>query len=295
MVTSTAEIDRLRSELESRFGRAILPGGAPAPERFTGFWTGIAAIDALLPSGIARGTLSLWTGEATAGRTAALRALALHSCGEGATVALVDAGLTLDATFACTPAGPVPGLWVVRPPDATRTSEGPWAVEALLRAGVFDLVILDGCAPDATQAHRLRALARERDAAVVVTVGNREQGAKRASARSSTGNSAPPFSYRGGGGELLFPVSWKGRRTGEGVPSSLPFRADVRLEFRRVEGIGMDGLMPGGRFRGRARVRLEKPMASAPAGGEREVEVVHEAADCLRSHTPAPDRSPGGR
>jgi hypothetical protein len=70
------------------FGRAILPGAAPVPERFDGFRTGIAAIDDLLPDGVQWGPLSLWTGEATAGRTAALRALALHSCVAGARVLL---------------------------------------------------------------------------------------------------------------------------------------------------------------------------------------------------------------
>jgi hypothetical protein len=320
MVASAAEIGRLRNELEARFGRAILPAAPPETERSAGFRTGIAAIDALLPNGVARGTLSLWTGEATAGRTAALRALALHSCGEGATVAVVDAGLTLDATFACTAAGPVPGLWVVRPPDAARTAEGPWAAETLLRAGVFDLVILDGCTLDAAQAHRLRALARERDAAVVVSMAGKrkEERGKRNSEHAFTsvhdasaplkpcrstfqyvsmhrkrGKPAPaeetnihPADFVSGGVEssFLFPLS-----------SFLDFRADVRLEFRCAEGIQASGLMPGGRFRRRARVRLAKTTTSAPAGGEREVEVVHDPTDCLRSHIPAPDRSPGGR
>jgi hypothetical protein len=326
MAASAAEILRLRDELESRFGRAILPATGPVLERFDGFRTGIAAIDGLLPNGVARGTLSLWTGEAGAGRTAALRALVLHSCGEGARVAVVDAGLTLDATFACTPAGPVEGLWVVRPPGAGHEAEGPWAAEALLRAGVFDLVILDGCGLDTTQAHRLRALARDRNAAVVVAAAgkrkaergkrNYEQGAAavhRPSAPNSLHPPALPPRSRGvirgrvieqapaipeethlhtidsgdGSGRapsFLFPHS-----------SFLDVRADVRLEFRRVGCAAGEGLMPGGRFRGRARVALAKQTSIAPATGEREVEVVHEPADRLRTHTPAPDRSAGGR
>jgi hypothetical protein len=303
MAAHAAEVDRLRSELETRFGRAILPASAPAAERFDGFRTGVAAIDSLLPHGIPRGTLSLWTGEATAGRTAALRALVLHTCAEGATVALVDAGLTLDASFACTPAGPVEGFWVARPPDPEHEAEGAWAAEALLRAGVFDLVILDGCGLDAARAHRLRTLARERNAAVVVTKnegrGKREEG--RGTATAVAACQERPASVVGHETSL-----WREfGRTGEHrrsevflsslfpLPSSLPFRADVRLEFRGAAGVRAAGLMPGGRFRRRMWVVLAKHGTSAP--GEREVEVVHEPADCLRTHRPAPDRSPGGR
>jgi hypothetical protein len=319
MTGNLAEVLRLRGELEARFGRAIVPGAAPVPERFDGFRTGIAAIDALLPDGVQRGTLSLWTGEATAGRTAALRALVLHSCAEGARVAVVDASLTLDATFGCTPEGAVEGLWVVRPPDADRAAEGAWAAEALLRAGVFDLVIVDGCPLEPAGAHRLRALARERNAGVVVSgARSEERGASNiecltgsrshapgtgisrrlalhASAMISSecarstppekGNAAPgAFDHRDTGCSLLAPRS-----------SLLDFRADVRLEFRRGGRTAGEGLLPGGRFRQRARVVLAKGGSSAPAAGEREVEVVHEPTDRLRSHIPAPDRSPGGR
>jgi hypothetical protein len=281
MASSAAEIGRLRDALQARFGSAVLPAGAPAVERFPGFGTGIAAIDALLPGGVPRGMLSVWLGDTTAGRTAALRALVLHACGEGARVAVVDAGMTLDAGFACTAAGPAEGVWVARPPSGGRAAEGAWAAEALLRSGAFDLVILDGCLPDAAQAHRLRALARERDAAVVVTAGNREP--------------LPP---------LTRPAGEQGTGTTHAravspVPCSLfpvPFRPDVRLEFRRVEAIGERGLRPGGRFRRRARVRAERGGGGGSfGGGEREVELSHEPADRLCTHTPAPDRSTGRR
>lgn len=165
------ELSQLRERLEARFGRAILPVGGvqPAAEPVAGLPTGLHPLDRLLPGGVPRGALSLWTGETTSGRTAALRSLVERTCSAGAAVALVDASRTLDATFGCTPAGPLPGLWVARPPEG-RTGEGAWAAEALLRAGAFELVVLDGECPDHTQAHRLRGLARETDTALLVSV-----------------------------------------------------------------------------------------------------------------------------
>lgn len=241
----SAELARLRAELEARFGSAILPaGGAMSGEARPGFGPGVLPLERMLPGGVPRGALSLWVGTGTSGRTAAVRALVERACVEGERVAVVDAGRALDASFGATAAGPLPGLWVVRPPEGGREREGAWAAEALLRAGVFALVVLDGCLPEQAEAHRLRALARERDAALLVSLDAGEGGI----------------------------MGW---------------RADVRLEFRRQEGTG---LMPGGRFRGRAWLSGER------AGGrEREVELVYEPADCLRPGAPAVDRRPRAR
>jgi hypothetical protein len=162
---STAlDLTRLRSELEARFGRAVLP----APSTPAGPCTGIPAVDALLPGGVPRGALSLWTGAGTSGRTAALRALAHHATARGVRTVVVDAGASLDPVDWCAPAEAPERVWVARPPEGRR-QEGAWAAEALLRAGVFELVILDGALLDAVQAHRLRAMARERGAALVVS------------------------------------------------------------------------------------------------------------------------------
>ncbi|HEV2130527.1 MAG TPA: hypothetical protein VGR27_05470, partial [Longimicrobiaceae bacterium] len=103
MSASAAEVQQLRSRLEARFGQAIVQ---PATrKRVPGFPLGVPALDSLLPNGVPRGALTLWAGEATAGRTAGLRALVVRACTEGARVALIDASLTLDAGFGCTPAG----------------------------------------------------------------------------------------------------------------------------------------------------------------------------------------------
>ena len=209
-------LHRLRAELEARFGSAILPAGVPHPPREAGFLTGVGPLDHLCPGGVPRGVLSLWTGGGTSGRTAAMQALVRRACADGARVALVDAGRTLDAGFGCVDGEPMAGLWVARAP-AGRPQEGAWAAEALLRAAVFDLVVLDGPMPDAAQAHRLRALAREHRTALVVSV----------DAEAGAASGAP---------------GW---------------RADVRLEFRRTRrgaaGEGA-GLLPGGRFRRWARL-----------------------------------------
>jgi hypothetical protein len=173
-VGSAAEsLDRVRAELEQRFGAAIrpLPGTAPGPGHGDGFRVGVRALDQLLPGGVPRGAVTLWTGEASAGRTAAIRAL-VQRAGRSALVALVDATLTLDAAAWCGSDGrPPAGLWVARPPAPGHEQEGSWVAESLLRTGAFGLVVLDGPLPDATAAHRLRALARDTGAALLVSAG----------------------------------------------------------------------------------------------------------------------------
>lgn len=173
MASAAERLDRVRTELEQRFGAAIrpLPGTAPAPERDDGFRLGVRALDQLLPGGVPRGAVTLWTGEATSGRTAAVRALVERAC-RHALVALVDATLTLDAAAWCGDDGRSPtGVWVARPPAPGHEDEGAWVAESLLRTGAFGLVVLDGPLPDATSAHRMRALARETGAALLVSAG----------------------------------------------------------------------------------------------------------------------------
>ena len=96
-VLSTAaaqHLDRLKAELEKRFGSAVRPLHA-AEEARPGFRTGVRALDQLLPAGVPRGSLTLWTGEASSGRTAAVRAL-VEAATKQALAAVVDATRTLD-------------------------------------------------------------------------------------------------------------------------------------------------------------------------------------------------------
>lgn len=157
----------LRTALETRFGRAILPQHT-LPSRDV-FATGVPRLDTLLQGGVPRSALSVWAGTGTAGRTAALRALVRHTCARGESVAVVDAGLTLDATFGCTSGGTNSGLWTVRPPAPTDGMSAAWAADALLRAGVFGLVIVDGTLPNGEQAGLLRKQARNANAALVIS------------------------------------------------------------------------------------------------------------------------------
>jgi len=169
-LSAAVDLKLLRASLEKRFGEAMLPvpGQAPSRER-PGFRTGVAALDALLPGGVPRRAITLWAGEATSGRTAALRVLVEAACRE-TLVAVVDATRTLDAAAWCGPDGrSAPGLWVARPPAEGHADEGAWVAETLLRTGAFGLVVLDGAAPGPVEAHRLRAIARETDAAVLVS------------------------------------------------------------------------------------------------------------------------------
>jgi len=85
-------------------------------------------------------------------------------------VALVDATLTMDAEAWCGEDGKSPpGLWVARPPSADRSAEAPFVAEQLLRTGAFGLVVLDGVTLNSAAATRLRAVARESDAALLVS------------------------------------------------------------------------------------------------------------------------------
>lgn len=172
IVSAAPDLKLLRATLEQRFGDAIvpLPGQAPPRER-AGFRTGVAALDGLVPDGVPRRAITVWAGEATSGRTAALRVLVEAACRE-TRVALVDATRTLDPASWCGPDGhSAPGLWVARPPSAEHAMEGAWVAETLLRTGAFGLVVLDGPAPQPVEAHRLRAIARDTDAAVLVSTG----------------------------------------------------------------------------------------------------------------------------
>jgi hypothetical protein len=217
-VSAAPDLLRLRGELERRFGGAILPRpGHGAPERRPGFPTGVAALDALVPEGIPRGLLTLWTGEPGAGRTAALRAAVTQACAAGTRVALVDAGATLDPADWCGGGGQPDALWVARPPAPGREDEGAWVAEALLRTGAFGLVVLDGAPLETAQAHRLRALARETEAALLVSGGT--EGGWRADVRlefhrpAATGGLAADGRFRRRAG-VRMAKGW-GARTGE--------------------------------------------------------------------------------
>jgi len=239
------DLTRLKQELEKRFGSAVRPLHATEEQR-PGFRTGVRALDQLLPAGVPRGALSLWTGEETSGRTAAVRAL-VEAATRETLAALVDATRTLDPAAWCGPHGhSAPGLWVARPPTPEQVMEGAWVAEALLRTGAFGLVVLDGPAPDATEAHRLRALARETDTALLVSTPDAQPGWKadvrlefrRGGQGTGLGTGGR---YRRGAGVRL--ARGTGARTGERMvelvhrPNSLldtaPWTADRRAAARR--------------------------------------------------------------
>ena len=225
MSTAAAQdLGRLRVELEKRFGTAIrpLPGLEGAPER-PGFRTGVRALDQLLPYGVPRGAATLWTGQGTSGRTAAVRAL-VEAATQETLVALVDATRTLDPAAWCGAGGhSAPGLWVARPPTPDRGMEGAWVAEQLVRTGAFGLVVLDGPAPEPTEAQRLRALARETDTALLVSTEDGNPG-WRADVRLE-------FRRAGDGGVGLGPGGRFRRRSGVRLARS----AGARTGEREVE------------------------------------------------------------
>ncbi|HJU88048.1 MAG TPA: ATPase domain-containing protein [Gemmatimonadaceae bacterium] len=168
---------------------------APAAPTTRALPTGIAELDAVLPSGgLPRGRLTELLGKRGSGKTTLLRELVAETLARGEWVAYVDASRTLaardwvrDSRFEIrdskrrTKRSPnsssrisnlesrisLDGLWVIRP---NVSSKGAWCSDVLLRSGAFGLVVLDG-APPLTRgvAGRLVRLARESDAAFVVT------------------------------------------------------------------------------------------------------------------------------
>lgn len=209
-MSAAESLAHIRAELEKRFGSAILPPGLAAGEVQSGFTIGVQALDRLVPEGVPRGLLSVWAGTATSGRTAAMRCLVAEACGTGARVGLVDATRSLDAGAWCGAGGEFDGLWVVRPPDAERGREGAWVGESLLRTGAFDLVVIDGPPPDQQAAHRLRRLARETDAALVISCEH------------------APSGWRS---DLL--LEFRRTRTGSGLRVGGRFRRRVRIEMAK--------------------------------------------------------------
>lgn len=195
---AASAVHDLRLALERRFGDAILPlPGTATRQRRQGLRTGVFPLDRLLPDGVPRGEISLWTGPAGAGRTALLRALVGTALAEQQRVGIVDAACTFAATTWCTTSDERAHLWIARPPDAARADDGPWVAEALLRAAIFDLVVLDGAVPDGPAAHRLRLVAADRDAVLLVSAP--EPGAGWRADRALTFAAVPGPSLRPGG------------------------------------------------------------------------------------------------
>ncbi|MEX2181203.1 MAG: hypothetical protein WD771_04130 [Gemmatimonadaceae bacterium] len=141
----------------------VVAGGAPS--QTPALPTGLPQLDALLPGrGIPPGRLTELLAPAGLGKTSIARAIVATTLAAGHGVAWVDATRTLDPRDWAELAGD--GLWVVRPPEATR---GAWCADLLLRTGAFALVVLDG-APvlSRTLGVRFAHLARETDSALLL-------------------------------------------------------------------------------------------------------------------------------
>lgn len=153
----------LRDKLDSLEGH-VLPDRAAGREGPEVLSTGIDRLDRFLPGGgIPRGRTTEWRGPRSCGKAALLRAALERRCAAGDSVAWVDVGRTLHAPD-WVPLARSPGrFWVVRP---SRSEEGGWCADLLLRSGAFDVVVLEGGAPGS--ALRLQRLARDAGAALVV-------------------------------------------------------------------------------------------------------------------------------
>ncbi len=144
---------------------SLLPPAAPA---VPGLPTGIDALDVALGGGLPRGRLTevVGTGARGSGRTTLLRRMAEEAIAGAGWVAYIDASRTL-APRDWAHLGAHEGLWVIRPRDPARAA---WCADVLLRCGAFALVVLDSGPPlPKAIAVRLTRLARESNAAFVVT------------------------------------------------------------------------------------------------------------------------------
>lgn len=146
--------------------RALLPAPLPTAPRLS---TGIAALDAALAGhGIPRGRLTELLGPRGSGTATVLRHLVRATVRAELGVAYVDAARSLAPRDWAPFAGD--DFWVVRPRDPAR---GAWCADILLRGGAFALVVLDGAPALAPQvATRLIRLARDANAALVITGGD---------------------------------------------------------------------------------------------------------------------------
>lgn len=140
--------------------RALLPAPLPPP----GLPTGVDVLDrALASSGLPRGRLTEVVG--ATGKLTLLRQVVDAAVERGEWVAYIDASRTL-APRDWAHLGHIAGVWIVRPPEATRAA---WCADVLLRSGAFSLVVLDSAPPiSRAVAVRLTGLARESNAAFVV-------------------------------------------------------------------------------------------------------------------------------
>lgn len=143
--------------------------------------TGLPPLDDLLPyGGLPRGRIVEWTGPASSGKTAVLRASLERLRRDGESVALIDG---TGGLYASDWLQLVPGegeFWIVRP---TSAAEATWCADLLLRSGAFGAVALRAGEPTGraagpvapevlgrTASIRLQRLAEEA-ATVFVTVG----------------------------------------------------------------------------------------------------------------------------
>jgi hypothetical protein len=126
--------------------------------------TGIAALDAALAGGgLPRRRLTEVVG--ATGKLTLLRHMVDAAVERGEWVAYIDASRTL-APRDWAHLADAPGVWIVRPRDASRAI---WCADVLLRSSAFSLVVLDSAPPISRAiAVRLTGLARDSNAAFVV-------------------------------------------------------------------------------------------------------------------------------
>ncbi len=139
-----------RAELESllrarKLDRTLtvthpLPIAPPAERLVT---TGVPALDAALGGGVPRGQISELVGVVSSGRTAVLHRLLAQATGQGELAAVVDVGDAFDPAAAAAQGVRLDQLLWVRGEAESAVSRGIKALNLVVSAGGFGLVVFD--------------------------------------------------------------------------------------------------------------------------------------------------------
>ena len=141
-----------RAELESllrarKLDRTLtvahpLPVAPPAERLIT---TGVPALDTALGGGVPRGQISELVGVVSSGRTAVLHRLLAQATGQGELAAVVDVGDAFDPAAAAAQGVRLDQLLWVRGEAESAVTRGIKALNLVVSAGGFGLVVFDAC------------------------------------------------------------------------------------------------------------------------------------------------------
>ncbi|MGB6553343.1 MAG: ATPase domain-containing protein, partial [Candidatus Binataceae bacterium] len=225
--------------------------------------SGIAALDALLDGGIARGRVSEIIGRPGTGRTSLAAAFAANATGRGEVIAWIDAAGAFDPTsIAAAGVELARVLWASIPQEASRarpvsSREGRVlkAAEMVLEAGGFGLVVIDfgdifRAIPDSAVLRIARAA--ERSGAAVIAIAPRRICGTFAALSLTMNRAGASFSRIRPGAPALFdglklePVITRNKLGGSGAITRIVAAIDPQYRTQRVQNFPRNSPLPPG-------------------------------------------------